>query len=91
MPAAEVEVDVGLVERLILDPCPDFAGLEVSLLANGWDNVTFRVGADHVVRMPRREMAAGLIDNEARWLPGLAPLLPLPIPAPVFVGAPAEG
>lgn len=91
MPAAEVEVDVCLVERLILDQCPDFAGLEVSLLANGWDNVTFLVGEDHVARMPRREMAAGLIDNEARWLPGLAPLLPLPIPAPVFVGEPAEG
>ncbi len=91
MPAAEVEVDVGLVERLILDQCPEFAGLGVSLFANGWDNVTFLVGEDHVARMPRREMAAGLIDNEARWLPGLAPLLPLPIPAPVFVGEPAEG
>lgn len=33
-------------------------------------------------------MAAGLIENEARWLPELAPRLPLPVPSPEFVGRP---
>jgi len=32
-----------------------------------------------------------LILNEARWLPELAPHLPLPIPAPVFLGEPGSG
>lgn len=44
-----------------------------------------------VVRMPRIEWAAKDIDKEYQWLPQLAPFLPIPIPAPLGKGAPAEG
>jgi len=91
MPAAEVDVSVELVRRLLAGQHPDLAGLELAVLANGWDNLVCAVGADYLVRLPRRALAAELVAHEQRWLPVLAPTLPLPIPAPVRVGHPAEG
>lgn len=91
MPAAEVDIDAGLVRRLLIDQFPTLSDLPVHQLAFGWDNVTFRIGLDHVARLPRRELAASLISNEVRWLPELAPRLPLPIPVPVFQGGPGHG
>lgn len=90
MPAAEVEIDVDLVRRLLTDQHPDLADLPIVELANGWDNVMFRLGPDLTVRIPRRELAASLVEHEQRWLPVLAPGLPLPIPAPVRVGRPTD-
>jgi aminoglycoside phosphotransferase (APT) family kinase protein len=91
MPAAEVEVDAGLVRRLLASQYPDLAGVPVVVLANGWDNFSFRAGEDHVIRLPRREASVALIDHEMAWLPLLAPMLPLPIPTPLFRGEPGEG
>jgi aminoglycoside phosphotransferase (APT) family kinase protein len=91
MPAAEVEITASLVESLLRSQRPDFAHLKVTLLANGWDNVSFRVGEALVARFPRREVATRLIENEATWLPMLAPHLSLAVPVPEFVGEPEEG
>lgn len=91
MPAAEVDVDEALARRLLRDQHPDLAELDLTLLANGWDNVVFRLGDEYTVRLPRRQMAAVLVEHEQRWLPRLAPLLPLPVPAPVRTGVPAPG
>ena len=91
MPVAEVDVDAGLVHALLVEQRPDLADRKPALLANGWDNVSFRIGDDLVARLPRRSLAVDLILNEARWLPELAPRLSLPIPAPVFLGEPGSG
>lgn len=91
MPAAEVEITVGLVRRLLRAQHPDLAGLPVEPLANGWDNALFRLGDGLVVRLPRRTLGANILVNEQRWLPVLAPRLPLPVPVPVRVGGPAPG
>jgi aminoglycoside phosphotransferase (APT) family kinase protein len=91
MPAAEVDVSVELVRRLLAGQHPDLADLDLAVLANGWDNLVCTLGADLLVRLPRRAQAAVLVAHEQRWLPVLAPGLPLPIPAPVRVGHPAEG
>jgi aminoglycoside phosphotransferase (APT) family kinase protein len=91
MPTADVEVSLDLVHRLLLDQHPDLAGRPLAVIANGWDNVMCGLGDDLVVRVPRRELAAQLIRHELRWLPDLAPRLPLPIPAPVRAGRPALG
>jgi aminoglycoside phosphotransferase (APT) family kinase protein len=91
MPAAEVDVSAVLVRRLLAEQQPDLAGLPAELMANGWDNVLFRLGGDLVARLPRREMSAGLVAHEQRWLPMLAQRLPLPIPAPVRTGRPGLG
>lgn len=88
MPAGEVDVTVALVGELLRRQFPDLAGEPLALLANGWDNVLVRVGADLVARLPRRHVAVGLIESEQRWLPELAPALPLPVPEPVRVGGP---
>src|SRR5690348_10859356 len=91
MPAAEVEVSADLVRRLLADQHPDLARLPVEFLANGWDNELYRVGDGHIARLPRRALGAQIIINEQRWLPGLAPKLPLPIPYPERTGVPGCG
>jgi aminoglycoside phosphotransferase (APT) family kinase protein len=91
MPAAEVDVSAELVRQLLAEQHPDLAGLALGVLANGWDNLVCTVGADLLARLPRRAQAAELVAREQRWLPVLAPRLPLPIPAPVRVGRPAGG
>lgn len=84
--AAELLIDEALVGDLIGEQCPDLAGLPVSRYGRGWDNEMFLLGERLLVRLPRHEPAAALIDNEVRWLPHL-PLSPdLGIPQPVFVG-----
>src|SRR4029079_7713817 len=88
MPAAEVEVSADLV-RLLADQHPDLARLPVEVLANGWDTELYRVGDELVARLPRRALGAQIITDEQRWLPGLAPGLPLPIPYPERTGVPA--
>ena len=91
MPEAEVEVSADLVRRLLADQHPDLARLPVEFLANGWDNELYRVGDGLIARLPRRALGARIIKNEQRWLPGLAPTLPLPIPYPERTGVPAHG
>jgi hypothetical protein len=91
MPAAEVEVSADLVRRLLAGQHPDLARLPVEFLANGWDNELYRVGDRLLARLPRRALGAEIIKNEQRWLPGLAPGLPLPIPYPERTGVPAHG
>jgi len=91
MPAAEVHVSLDLVRRLLAAQQPDLAHLPLEVMANGWDNLICRLGRELAVRLPRRAMAAELIVHEQRWLPVLAPRLPLPIPVPVRVGRAAPG
>ena len=91
MPAAEFEVDEDLVRRLLCSQHDDIADLPLRLVANGWDNAIYRLGSDLSVRLPRRQLGADLVAHEQRWLPEIAPRLPLPVPVPLRVGAPALG
>jgi aminoglycoside phosphotransferase (APT) family kinase protein len=91
MPAAEVEITADLLRGLLAARQLDLAGLPVELLANGWGNMLFRLGDGLVVRLPRRRLGANILVNEQRWLPALAPGLPLPVPVPVRTGVPGEG
>jgi aminoglycoside phosphotransferase (APT) family kinase protein len=91
MPAAEVDIDEPLVRALLAEQQPDLGHLPLTALASGWDNVIFRLGDDLVVRLPRRAASAVLVAHEQRWLPELAPRLPLPVPAPVRFGVPGCG
>ncbi|MDX6313250.1 MAG: hypothetical protein QOF44_2714 [Streptomyces sp.] len=92
MHADEVDTDVSLVRRLLAGQFPEWAGLPVELVASaGTVNAVYRLGEDMAVRLPRIEGGAGDVDREQRWLPRLAPLLPVAIPVPVGRGRPAEG
>lgn len=87
---AEVEITPQVV-RALLTQRPDLADQPIVPLAEGWDNVLFRVGEAHVARLPRRAAAVPLVENELRWLPVLAPHLPTAIPEVVHVGRPDHG
>ena len=91
MPAADVDISADLVRRLLVSQHPDLGMLPVEFLANGWDNALFRLGTELVIRMPRRQLGATIIEHEQRWLPSLAPRLPLPIPYPERTGHSALG
>jgi aminoglycoside phosphotransferase (APT) family kinase protein len=90
-PPAEVTIDARLVQTLLREQHPDLAHLPLRPVAEGWDNAVFRVGEDLAVRLPRRAATASLMEHEQRWLPELAPRLPLPVPTPVRTGRPGSG
>lgn len=88
----EVRIDADLVRRLIAAQFPRWAGLHVGLVeAGGWDNRTFRLGPRMTARLPSAAQYALQVEKEHRWLPKLAPLLPLPIPVPLAKGVAGEG
>lgn len=89
-PPAEIEIDATLVRRLLADQAPAFADLPIEVLASGWDNTILTLGADHLVRLPRREAAVELVGHEQRWLPTLAERLPIAVPVPVVFGRPTS-
>jgi aminoglycoside phosphotransferase (APT) family kinase protein len=91
MPRAQVDADRGLVAELLREQHPDLAGLPIRPVGNGWDNHVFRLGSKLVVRLPRRLAGLDCLGNEVRWLPVLAPRLPLQVPVPVRVGVPGAG
>ncbi len=87
-----VDIDATLVARLIVAQFPQWADLPITPAEpNGWDNRTFRLGLDMAVRLPSAEAYAAQVAKEQRWLPVLAPRLPLPIPVPLAIGKPAGG
>jgi aminoglycoside phosphotransferase (APT) family kinase protein len=88
----EVEVDDALVRRLLATQLPEFAHLPLMRIeAWGTDHAIFRLGVELSVRVPKIDWAAGQGDHESRWLPVLAPHLPVNVPVPLAVGEPAEG
>jgi len=88
----EVDVDVALVGQLLAAQFPQWAGLPiVPFHSAGTDNAIYRLGSEMAVRLPRIEAATGQVDKEHRWLPRLAPHLPLAIPVPLAKGTPGEG
>ncbi|MGI5375222.1 aminoglycoside phosphotransferase family protein [Streptomyces sp. CA-251387] len=92
MHADELDIDETLVARLVAEQFPQWAELPVTRVASaGTDNAMYRLGADMVVRLPRVPGGARQIDKEHRWLPRLAPHLPLTVPTPIAKGEPAVG
>jgi aminoglycoside phosphotransferase (APT) family kinase protein len=81
-----------LVSRLVAAQFPLWAHLPVRPVeADGWDNATFRLGDEMSVRLPSGAGYAAQVEKEQRWLPALAPRLPLPIPEPLAKGVPGCG
>lgn len=86
------EITEALVRRLIAAQFPQWATLPVTrVVPGGWDNRTFRLGDDMLVRLPSATGYVPQVEKEHRWLPRLAPHLPLPIPVPLGIGTPAFG
>ncbi|MGR6320436.1 aminoglycoside phosphotransferase family protein [Micromonospora soli] len=85
-------IDVALVRRLVATQFPPWADLPVRPVAvDGWDNRTFHLGDELTVRLPSAVGYVPQVEKEDRWLPVLAPRLPLTVPRPVARGVPGEG
>jgi aminoglycoside phosphotransferase (APT) family kinase protein len=85
-------IDAGLVKRLVASQFPQWSHLPVSPVEiDGHDNRTYRLGEAMTVRLPTAECYVAAVEKEDRWLPVLAPLLPVPIPTPLATGVPAAG
>jgi aminoglycoside phosphotransferase (APT) family kinase protein len=87
---AELVVDEELARQL-LTQFPELEIESVRPFAQGWDYTIWLVNGHWTFRFPRREIVVPGMRREIAVLPELAPLLPIPVPAPVFVGRPAEG
>jgi aminoglycoside phosphotransferase (APT) family kinase protein len=82
-------VDVETARHLVADQFPHWAHLPITpVRAPGWDNVTFHLGDDMLLRLPSAAEYELAVDKEHRWLPELAKQLPTPIPAPLAQGLP---
>ena len=80
-----------MAARLVAAQFPRWADLPVRPVRfGGWDNRTFHLGDDMTVRLPSAAPYALQVEKEQRWLPKLAPLLPVPIPVPLAMGVPDE-
>ncbi|MCK9794329.1 aminoglycoside phosphotransferase family protein [Isoptericola sp. 4D.3] len=91
----EVTVTADDVRRLVAAQHPQWASLAVRpVRESGTDHQLFRLGDDDaglVARMPKIGWAGEHALADARWLPRLAPHLPLRVPAPLAVGEPDDG
>ncbi len=79
-PTAEIEINKALVFNLLQEQHPDLIHLPIEFFDAGWDNVIFRLGDKLSIRLPRRQAAAKLIENEQTWLPQIADRLTIPVP-----------
>lgn len=92
MSSLNVAIDTTLVRQLIASQFPGWKDLPIEPVAlSGWDNRTFHLGKDMSVRLPSADDYELQIEKEHRWLPTLAPNLPLPTPVPLAMGRPGHG
>lgn len=84
------DVGADLIRDLLRDQHPDLAELPLREVEGGWGNQMWRLGDELAVRVQRMNTGPDQQLAERRWLPLLAPRLPLPIPVPVRDGAPSR-
>src|SRR5215208_2997525 len=88
---AKDDITVELVRGLVTEQFPQWAGLPIEPVElDGRDNTTFRLGVTMSVRVPSADAYAVQLEKEQRWLPLLAPQLPIPTPVPLALGRPSE-
>jgi aminoglycoside phosphotransferase (APT) family kinase protein len=92
MHADEADIDESLVQRLLDGQFPQWADLPIERFASGGTvNAIYRLGDKLTVRLPLTAGGAKDLERDRRWLPKLAPALPVTLPTVVAAGHPAEG
>lgn len=82
-------IDEQLVRRLVDAQFPQWRGRSIrQVVPGGWDNRTFRLGDDLLVRLPSADGYAAAVAKEQRWLPVIARAVPVAVPVPVAQGTP---
>ena len=85
-------IDVHLVQRMVDRQFPEWAALPLRPVERGgWDNRSFFLGDEMVVRLPSAVEYADQVRKEQRWLPYLAPAVPVLVPRPLALGEPMFG
>jgi aminoglycoside phosphotransferase (APT) family kinase protein len=84
----DLVVDEDRARALIRARFSEIRADRVERLGQGWDNAAYLVDGTTVFRFPQRAIVAPLIETEIVMLPALAPLLPLAIPVPRWIGVP---
>ena len=89
--ADQLDTDELLVRRLLADQFPHWADLPVTAVeSSGTENAIYRLGDEMGVRLPYRPGKGDQLEKLDRWLPWLAPCLPLSIPESLARGAPSK-
>jgi aminoglycoside phosphotransferase (APT) family kinase protein len=84
----EIAIDDTAAQALIRAQFPKLDASRIEAIGFGFDNTAFLVGDAYVFRFPRRAIAVALLEREMAVLPTIAPLVPVPIPVPIFAGRP---
>lgn len=86
-----INIQTDLVRKLVLSQFPQFENLPISRVANpGWDNHTFRLGHEMIIRMPSAKRYASQVKKEQKWLPWLSSRVTYTLPEPLFQGKPEK-
>ncbi len=86
----DVDIDEALVRALLAEQFAQLEARAVRLVGEGFDNSVWLVDEEWAFRFPRRALAVPLVSREVAVLPRLAPLVPIPIPIPAFIGRESE-
>lgn len=85
-----IDITTVLVKKLINEQFPKWQHLEIKPVAkSGWDNRTFHLGDNMLVRLPSGPDYALQAKKEAIYLPFLAKHLSLPVTCPLGFGQPS--
>jgi aminoglycoside phosphotransferase (APT) family kinase protein len=84
-------ITLNLAHKLITEQFPEYANLPItSVVKQGHDNRTYRLGEEMLIRMPTTADYAEKVAIEQDLLPKLAPNLSINIPAPIKMGTPSK-
>jgi aminoglycoside phosphotransferase (APT) family kinase protein len=86
----DVDINEALVRGLLAEQFAQLEDCAVRLVGEGFDNSVWLVDGEWAFRFPRRELAVPLVSRELAVLPRLAPLVPIRIPIPAFIGRESE-
>jgi aminoglycoside phosphotransferase (APT) family kinase protein len=87
---AEVAIDGTLVRALLAEQFPELDASSARLVGQGWDYAVWVLEERWAFRFPRRDVVIPGLECELAVLPLIAPLLPVAIPSPTFVGRPND-
>lgn len=86
-----MQINETLARRLIQEQFPEWTSLPIHPVTNsGWDNRTFHLGQEMLIRIPSAEEYAPQIVKEYQWLPKLSENLSFQITKPIALGQPSS-
>jgi len=84
-------IDNNFVKKLIDIQFPEYNNLPIKAVKEqGWDNRTYRLGKNKLIRLPSAEYYSIKILKEQKYLPLIAPYLTTNISKPIKIGNPSS-